>query len=52
MRVSLDYKRPVVFGVLTTDTQAQAQARAGGALGNKGAEAAVALLEMIDLERL
>ncbi|MDX2282618.1 MAG: 6,7-dimethyl-8-ribityllumazine synthase [Bacteroidia bacterium] len=52
MRVSLDYKRPVVFGVLTTDTQAQAEARAGGALGNKGAEAAVALLEMIDLERL
>lgn len=51
VRVSLDHTRPVIFGVLTTDTQAQAEARAGGSLGNKGAEAAVALLEMIDLER-
>jgi 6,7-dimethyl-8-ribityllumazine synthase len=50
-RVGLDHTRPVMFGVLTTDTQAQAEARAGGNLGNKGAEAAIALLEMIDLER-
>lgn len=50
-RVSLDHTRPVLFGVLTTDTQAQAEARAGGTLGNKGAEAAVALLDLIDLER-
>ncbi|MEM9985806.1 MAG: 6,7-dimethyl-8-ribityllumazine synthase [Bacteroidota bacterium] len=50
MRVGIDHRKPVIFGVLTTDTQAQAQARAGGDLGNKGAEAAVALLEMIDLE--
>ena len=48
--VSLKHNRPVIFGVLTPDTDDQAYARAGGALGNKGAEAAVALLEMIDLE--
>ncbi|MEL6624229.1 MAG: 6,7-dimethyl-8-ribityllumazine synthase [Bacteroidota bacterium] len=51
MRVSLDHNKPVIFGVLTPDTLEQAQDRAGGQHGNKGAEAAVALLEMIDLER-
>jgi len=51
IRVGLDHHRPVIFGVLTPDTQAQAKARAGGELGNKGEEAAVALLEMIDLEQ-
>ncbi|MFM2090409.1 MAG: hypothetical protein RLZZ127_898 [Planctomycetota bacterium] len=40
---------PVVFGVLTTDTWDQAAARAGGKAGNKGAEAATAALEMINL---
>jgi 6,7-dimethyl-8-ribityllumazine synthase len=40
---------PVGFGVLTTDTMAQAEARAGGAHGNKGWDAAVAALEMSDL---
>jgi 6,7-dimethyl-8-ribityllumazine synthase len=50
MRVGLDHRKPAIFGVLTTDNQAQALARAGGSLGNKGAEAAIALLEMIDLE--
>lgn len=49
MQVSLEFDVPVIFGVLTTLDQAQAQARAGGALGNKGQEAAVAVLEMIDL---
>lgn len=49
MRVSLDYKRPVIFGVLTPDTQQQALDRAGGKYGNKGEEAAVAFLEMVDL---
>jgi 6,7-dimethyl-8-ribityllumazine synthase len=51
IQVGLDHTRPVIFGVLTTDNQDQALARAGGDLGNKGAAAAVALLEMIDLER-
>ncbi len=40
---------PVTFGVLTTDNVEQAEARAGGALGNKGFEAALAALEMADL---
>lgn len=44
---------PVTFGVLTTDNAEQAMARAGGAEGNKGRDAALAALEMIDvLERL
>ncbi len=49
MRVGLDYKKPVIFGVLTPNTQQQALDRAGGKYGNKGEEAAVALLEMADL---
>lgn len=49
--VSLKFNRPVIFGVLTPDTQQQALDRAGGRLGNKGQEAAVAALEMVDLQR-
>jgi 6,7-dimethyl-8-ribityllumazine synthase len=37
---------PVIFGVLTCDTRAHALARAGGDRGNKGAEAALAAIEM------
>ncbi len=40
---------PVIFGVLTTENLRQAQERAGGKLGNKGAEAAVAAIEMANL---
>jgi 6,7-dimethyl-8-ribityllumazine synthase len=40
---------PIAFGVLTTDTMDQALARAGGKAGNKGWEAALATLEMLDL---
>jgi 6,7-dimethyl-8-ribityllumazine synthase len=40
---------PVAFGVLTTNDDAQAEARAGGAHGNKGWDAALAALEMADL---
>lgn len=40
---------PVIFGVLTVDNEQQALDRAGGALGNKGAEAAVAAIEMGNL---
>jgi 6,7-dimethyl-8-ribityllumazine synthase len=39
---------PVSFGVLTCDTLEQAQARAGGEHGNKGAEAARSALEMVE----
>jgi 6,7-dimethyl-8-ribityllumazine synthase len=40
---------PVAFGVLTTDTMEQALDRAGGKAGNKGAEAALSVLEMAGL---
>ena len=42
-------KTPVTFGVLTVDTLLQAQERAGGRLGNKGAEAACVAIEMANL---
>lgn len=48
---SLELDVPVVFGVLTCDDQAQADARAGGEHGNKGREAALAALEMVSLRR-
>jgi 6,7-dimethyl-8-ribityllumazine synthase len=52
-RASEEFDVPVGFGVLTCDTDEQAEARAGGAHGNKGADAALAALEMADLfERL
>jgi 6,7-dimethyl-8-ribityllumazine synthase len=38
---------PVGFGVLTCDTEEQALARAGGEMGNKGAEAAASAAEMV-----
>jgi 6,7-dimethyl-8-ribityllumazine synthase len=40
---------PIGFGLLTTDDAAQAFARSGGDKGNKGEEAALAVLEMCDL---
>jgi 6,7-dimethyl-8-ribityllumazine synthase len=46
-----DTNVPVGFGVLTTDDNAQALARAGGEHGNKGAEAALAAIEMAHLVR-
>ncbi|MEN0058655.1 MAG: 6,7-dimethyl-8-ribityllumazine synthase [Bdellovibrio sp.] len=48
-RLMLDYKKPIGFGVLTTETEEQALARAGGQHGNKGAEAAQVVMEMIGL---
>lgn len=45
-QLALDYGKPVIFGVLTTDSVEQAMERAGGAMGNKGSEAAVACVEM------
>ncbi len=46
---STESETPIGFGVLTCDTDEQAEARAGGPHGNKGFDAAVATLEMIDL---
>src|SRR5437588_12697323 len=46
---SVEFDAPIGFGVLTCDTDAQAEERAGGAHGNKGWDAAIAALEMADL---
>ncbi len=48
-RVSIDYRIPVGFGVLTVDSFEQAVNRAGGKFGNKGREAAESALEMANL---
>lgn len=48
-QVSLAEDMPVIFGVLTTDTIEQAVERAGTKAGNKGSEAAISAIEMIDL---
>lgn len=47
--VSMQYSIPVIFGILTTDTIEQAVERAGTKAGNKGSDAAMAALEMINL---
>lgn len=47
--VSLATELPVIFGVLTTDTIEQAIERAGSKAGNKGAEAVVTAIEMVNL---
>jgi 6,7-dimethyl-8-ribityllumazine synthase len=46
MELNLRFNLPFVFGVLTTNTLAQAKERAGGKLGNKGDEAAVTAIKM------
>jgi 6,7-dimethyl-8-ribityllumazine synthase len=48
-RVALQTGRPVVFGVLTTEDVDQALARSGPGDDNKGYEAAVTAMEMVDL---
>ena len=48
-RLATEYGLPVIFGVLTVDSIEQAIERAGTKAGNKGAEAALTALEMINL---
>ena len=48
-QVSLDFDVPVAFGVLTTDSIDQAIERAGTKMGNKGSEAALSALEMVNV---
>jgi len=48
-KVMLDVEKPVAFGVLTTDTVEQAIDRAGTKAGNKGWEAALSAIEMVNL---
>jgi 6,7-dimethyl-8-ribityllumazine synthase len=50
-RIALESGVPIAFGVLTTDTVEQAVDRAGGKAGNKGADAAMAAIEMANLLR-
>jgi 6,7-dimethyl-8-ribityllumazine synthase len=47
--VSLESKKPVIFGVITSDTLEQAIERAGTKAGNKGWDAALSAIEMTDL---
>jgi 6,7-dimethyl-8-ribityllumazine synthase len=51
MEAGRDTGVPMGFGVITTDTLAQAEARAGGAVGNKGAEAMYAALHVAAMLR-
>ena len=48
-QASAEFDTPIGFGLLTCDTDEQARARAGGAHGNKGWDAALAALELVDL---
>jgi 6,7-dimethyl-8-ribityllumazine synthase len=50
-RVALETGVPVIFGILTCDTMEQAVNRAGGKAGNKGFDAALTAIEMVNLLR-
>ncbi|CTP83180.1 6,7-dimethyl-8-ribityllumazine synthase [Xanthomonas translucens pv. arrhenatheri] len=52
LRVSLDFRIPVLNGVLAVEQVEDAEARAGGSHGNKGEEAALTALEMVNLLEL
>ncbi len=49
-QLMLEYNKPVAFGVLTTENEEQAWDRVTGSHGNKGAEAATVVIEMIALK--
>lgn len=53
LQLNMQHEKPVVFGVLTTDDVEQATARASAQsdYGNKGAEAALALIEMLSIKQ-
>lgn len=50
-QLNMNYNLPVIFGVLTTDNEQQALDRSGGKLGNKGDEAAITAIKMVNLQR-
>jgi 6,7-dimethyl-8-ribityllumazine synthase len=50
-KASMDTKMPVIFGIITADTLEQAIERAGTKAGNKGWDAALSAIEMVDLYR-
>lgn len=47
--LNIAYRKPVIFGVLTPNTMEQAMDRAGGKHGNKGDEAAITAIKMLEL---
>ncbi len=49
--LNIKFNVPVIFGVLTTNTMQQAEDRAGGKHGNKGDEAAVTAIKMVQLKK-
>jgi len=49
--LNIKYGIPFIFGVLTTNTLDQAQARSGGSLGNKGDDTAIAAIRMVAMSR-
>ena len=51
-RVAVDAQFPVTFGVITVNTQEQAIARSSPGSGNKGWEAAMAAIEMVNLYKV
>ena len=51
LKVALEQKIPIGFGVLTVENMAQAIDRAGGKLGNRGREAALSALEMAQMNQ-
>lgn len=51
MELGLKFSKPSVFGVLTTDNLQQAIDRSGGIHGNKGIEAALTAIKMVDLKK-
>lgn len=50
-KLNVKYGIPFIFGLLTTDDMQQAVDRSGGSLGNKGTEAAVTAIKMVNLKR-
>lgn len=51
IRVSLDSGIPIANGIIAAENMEQALARTGGSMGNKGSEAALAVLEMVSLKK-
>lgn len=51
MQLGLEYNKPVIFGILTTENRQQAIDRSGGKHGNKGIEAAVTAIQMVNLKK-
>ena len=51
-QLNMKYKMPFIYCVLTTNTLNQAKDRAGGKHGNKGDEAAVTAIKMVELSRI